>query len=300
MVKTLVTGAINPPNEFWSSLANSGVEPTFVRNELEPLNIDVSGFEAVICNGLFLHNDIDLFKALRYIQVTSAGYDRLPMATIKERGISVHNARGIYSVPIAEWVICKILEIYKQSRFFYSNQQNNAWNKNRNIIELQGKTAVIAGFGSIGQAVATRLSAFGVEIVAVDIIPTGNHYKFCTMDDIGAVLPHCDIVILTLPLTDETEHLFNRLLFEKMKQGVMLINVARGKLINETDLITFINKGLFSGVALDVFEEEPLSVDSPLWNYDNVMITPHNSFVSDRTNERLYELVLNNLKSFLQ
>jgi len=114
-------------------------------------------------------------------------------------------------------------------------------------------------------------------------------------DAICQVLNKSDIVILALPLTGQTHHMMNKHKFESMRKGSVLINVSRGGVIDETALIQALQDNKFLGVALDVFEEEPLSHDSPLWGFDKVIITPHNSFVSDKVNERLFDLIINNL-----
>lgn len=300
VVKMLITGAICLSDDLKYQLEEMGAKVTFVQNELETLTIDVTGFEVVICNGLFLYNDIERFTSLAFIQATSAGTDRLPLKKITERGITLCSARGVYSVPMAEWAVGKVLEIYKHTRFFYTNQQSVKWIKDRNIIELQGKIAAVVGFGSVGIEVAKRLCAFGVDIVAVDIIDPHSEYAslYCPIDNIVNVLPLCDIVILTLPLTEATHHLFNRILFDRMKRGVVLVNIARGGIVCLDDLLVALDNGFFSGVALDVFNDEPLHADSPLWHYENVIITPHNSFVSDRITERLHRLLIQNFSIY--
>jgi phosphoglycerate dehydrogenase-like enzyme len=123
--------------------------------------------------------------------------------------------------------------------------------------------------------------------------------ELCVPDEIERVLNKSDIVILTLPLTDQTHHMMNKYRFEAMRDGSALVNVSRGGVINEADLIEALRVNKFLGVALDVFEEEPLNQDSPLWNFDNVIITPHNSFISDKVNERLFELIIKNLNEHM-
>src|SRR5690606_16220867 len=118
-MKLLLTGAFKYSEEQLDSLKSLGYEILFIQDERVPLEVDVSDVDAVVCNGLFLYNDIKKFKNLKFIQLTSAGLDRVPLDYIKDQGIKIFNARGVYSVPMAEWVVLKILEIYKKSRKFY-------------------------------------------------------------------------------------------------------------------------------------------------------------------------------------
>lgn len=300
-MKILLTGAFKCSEEQLNIIKALGHEIVFVQDERKPLNIDVTEIEAVVCNGLFLYNDISKFKILKFIQLTSAGLDRVPLNFIQEHSIQIFNAKGVYSIPMAEWVVLKILEIYKDTRHFYNAQSEHHWLKKRGLLELTGRTAAIIGFGSVGNETAKRLKAFDVNVVGVDI--RRMEYEFIDeaymIDDIDVVLNKSDIIILTLPLTGQTHHLFNRDRFTAMKDDSVLINVSRGGLVDEVALVEALQSGKFRGVALDVFEQEPLQECSPLWNYENVIITPHNSFVSDRVNDRLFKLILENLRKHL-
>lgn len=296
MKKLLLTGAFKYSREQLSNLEHLGYEIVFVQDERKALNIDVSDIDAVVCNSLFLYNDIKEFKNLRTIQLTSAGLDRVPLDYINEKGIQLFNARGVYSIPMAEWAILKILEIYKKSRVFYKNQELHKWEKQRDILELTDKTAAIIGYGSVGTEIAKRVKAFGVNVISVDSQIKEDEYvnESILIDNLDAALVKSDIIVLTLPLTDETKHLINEKKINIMKDDAVLINVSRGGIIDETALIESLNKDKFLGVALDVFEEEPLS-ESLLWDFENAIITPHNSFVSDKVNERLFKLMIENL-----
>lgn len=301
-MKLLLTGAINYNEEQINKLISIGYEIIFIQDERIPLTIDVSNIEAVVCNSLFLYNDIATFKNLKFIQLTSAGLDRVPLNYVKEKGIKIFNAKGVYSAPIAEWVVLKILEIYKKSRQFYKNQERHIWEKQHDLLELTGKVAVIIGFGNIGMEIAKRLKVFGVHIIGVSRKKKESELldEYCLSDCIDEVLKKSDIIILTLPYTHETHHFidFNRI--SNMKNDSVLINVSRGGIINELALIEALRKDKFLGVALDVFEDEPLSKDSPLWDMSKVIITPHNSFVSDKISSRLFRLIFNNLKNYIK
>lgn len=301
-MQLLLTGAFNYSEKQIAEISDLGYKILFIPDEKVKLYQDISQIEVVVCNNLFLENDISNFKKLKLIQLTSAGTDRVPEKYIKENGIKLETALGVYSTPIAEWVILKILEIYKNSHKFYKYQSNNQWIKERNLFELTDKVISIIGFGNIGREVAKRLKAFNAKIIAVDINENilaryGNLFdKFDKITNLSLLLPESDVIILTLPLTDDTRNIvaLNELCI--MKDDAVLINVSRGAIINQSDLISVLNKGKFRGVALDVFEEEPLPKENALWNFENVLVTPHNAFVSDMNDTRLYNLIYLNLK----
>lgn len=300
-MRILLTGAYNFNESQISAIRQLNIDTDFVQYETDKVE-HPEKYDAVICNGLFLHNNIEDFSRLKYVQLTSAGYDRVPMEYIKAHGIEIHNARGVYSIPMAEWAVLKTLELYKQSRVFYKNQSCGVWEKQRDLAELCGKTVTIVGCGSIGTEAAKRFKAFGVHITGVDLFePDGKYYdEFVHVSSLKGALEKTDVLVLTLPLTDETYHLIDAECFEIMKNNAVLINISRGKVVDETALTVALRGNKIGGVALDVFEEEPLDKSSPLWNMDNVIITPHNSFVGDGNHERMFEVIINNLKVWLK
>lgn len=300
-MKLLLTGAFKYGKNQLDMLKLLGFDIVFVQDESAPLQIEVSDIDAVVCNGLFLYNDIKKFKNLKFIQLTSAGLDRVPLNYIKERGIKIFNAKGVYSIPMAEWVVLKILEIYKKSRGFYDAQREYKWEKQRDLLELTDKTATIIGFGDVGKEVAKRLKAFGVKVIGIgrQEIESQLIDEYYLINRIDDVMRKSDIVILTLPLTKETTHLISAKRISNMKDNSVLVNVSRGGVIDEAALIETLQSGKFLGVALDVFDEEPLRAGNPLWNFSRLILTPHNSFISDKTNQRLFNVIENNLRKYI-
>lgn len=294
----LITGALKCSDAQLKIIEKMGFNITFVQDERIPLDIDCSEFEAVICNGLFLYTSIEKFTNLKFVQLTSAGLDRAPVEYINKHSIILHNARGVYSIPMSEWVMQMALQIYKSPEFFIENKKKHKWEKLRNIIEIHGKTVCVVGTGSVGVECLKRFKAFGTITTGVDIASANNEYidKFYLFDEMDKALSEADIVVLTLPLNEHTKGIFNQSRFSVMKDNSVLINVSRGGIINENDLIEALSNGKFMGVALDVFESEPLSEKSELWDFDNVIITPHNSFVSEANHQRLFDVIINNLK----
>ena len=298
-MKLLLTGAIQWPQERIDILKSLGHQVLYIQDERIPLSqqgIDVTSIEGVVCNGLFLYNDISEFQNLSYIQLTSAGYDRVPLDYIKEHHIELFNAKGVYSIPMAEFAVLGVLQLYKQAKFFFKNQQNKVWEKCRDIIELYGKKVAVVGCGNVGQECAKRFKAFGCQTIGVDLYPyeSRDFDDMFGLDKLDTVLPDCDIVVLTLPLTDATKHLFDEARLRLLKSDAVLVNISRGAVINTEALIRILPN--IGGAVLDVFENEPLKQESLLWNFENVIITPHNSFVGEGNSERLWNIILRNLK----
>ena len=296
-MKLLVTGAWQGAKENLNALRAMGHEIAFLQQEKEALPVDPAWVEGVICNGLFLHHPLSDFPNLRYIQLTSAGFDRVPMDAVKARGIAIHNARGVYSAPMAEHAVWGVLSLYHQAPFFFENQAKSSWEKHRGLRELAGKTVCILGAGSVGTECAKRFRAFACRVVGVNRTVRENPAFDATlpMDALKDALAQADVVVLTLPLTDATRGLMNAERLAHMKPGAVLVNIARGAIVEEQALIETLQSHL-GGAVLDVFDPEPLSPESPLWRMENVIVTPHNSFVSDGNAVRLDSLILKNLR----
>ena len=252
-------------------------------------------YEAVVCNGLFLHNPIENFTGLRLIQLTSAGLDRVPLDYIRAHGIELHNAAGVYSVPMAEFAVCGILQLYKQSRFFAENQTWHKWEKHRGLPELSGKRVCILGCGDVGREIAKRLRAFGCRITgvnrAVRVLPDFD--EVLPLDKLAETAAACDILVCCIALTPETRSIVSEEIFGRLHDGAVFVNVARGALVDEAALTKWLQSG--GHAVLDVFAEEPLPENSPLWDMESVILTPHNSFVGDGNRERLWVKIKENL-----
>lgn len=293
----LITGAWQGAKESLESLRAMGHEVVFFQQEKDALPVDPLWVEGIVCNGLFLHHPIEDFPFLRYIQLTSAGFDRVPMEAVKARGIEIHNARGVYSAPMAEHAVWGVLSLYHQASFFLSNQAESRWEKHRGLRELAGKTVCILGTGSVGTECAKRFGAFDCRVLGVNRTVRENAAfdAVLPLDALDQALSDADVVVLTLPLTEATRGMMNAERLARLKPGAVLVNIARGALIEEAALIDALRTRL-GGAVLDVFETEPLPPESPLWTMEGVIVTPHNSFVSDGNAARLNELIFRNLR----
>ena len=296
----LVTGAWQYTDEQLESLKQMGHTVSVLSDERDEIPCPYDDIEGVICNGLFLYHDIEKFKNLRYIQTTSAGLDRIPMEYVKENNIELHNARGVYSIPMAEFAVCGVLQLYKKSKFFMDNQSLHKWEKHRNLLELSGKTVCILGCGSVGTECAKRFRAFACQVIGIDIVvrTDENFTEILPLSEMDKALLISDIVVLTLPLTDETRGMFDERKFSVMKKGALFVNIARGQIVDQAAMIDALKNRLF-GAVLDVFDEEPLSENSPLWDMENVIVTPHNSFHGEGNGDRLFEGIYQNSEKLL-
>ena len=293
-MNVLVTGAFQLNSEELAALEAAGHKVFTHSDERTPVE-QPEHYEAVVCNGLFLHNPIERFTNLRLIQLTSAGLDRVPLDYIRNHGIELHNAAGVYSVPMAEFAVCGILQLYKQSRFFAANQAQHKWEKHRNLLELSGKRVCILGCGDVGREIAKRLKAFGCHITGVNrtVRALPDFDEVLPLDKLAETAAACDILICCIALTPETRGMVSKEVFDCLPVGAVFVNVARGALVDGAALTAWLQSG--GCAVLDVFEEEPLPESSPLWDMENVLLTPHNSFVGDGNRARLWETIKENL-----
>ncbi len=238
---------------------------------------------------------------LKWIQALRAGVDNFPGKELQKRGIPVTTVRGIHGIPMAEHAMAMILSFSRGLTKFRANQFNRVWQRNISLDEIYDKTLGIAGTGSIGREIAKRARAFGMKTLGINT--TGNPVegvdRVMTPDQLPTLLSESDYLVVTLPLTDKTFHLFGAREFNRMKPTAYFINLARGQIADEAALVRALQEGEIAGAGLDVFESEPLPEDSPLWQMENVIMTPHLAALSPRYTERALGIFMQNLKAFL-
>lgn len=239
---------------------------------------------------------------LKWIQVWIAGVEQLPLQELNERGILITNSSGTHAINIAEQIIGYLIMFERSLHLTMRHQTKRTWDENLHFGELFDKTIGIIGVGQIGGRLAQLAKAFGMHTLGVRNRAREHQFidKMYTNRDWDSVLPVCDYVVNILPDTKQTRYLFNEQLFTKFKKGSFYINVGRGKTTNTDALIQALKLGHIKGAALDVFEEEPLPLTHPLWEMENVIITPHIAGDTDRYAERMLDLVTYNLRSYLE
>jgi phosphoglycerate dehydrogenase-like enzyme len=213
---------------------------------------------------------------VRWVHATSAGVDALMIDPIKHSDIVVTNARGIFDRGIAEYVLGALLLFAKAPLTNLALQAENRW-QHRETRLLKGSRALIVGAGSIGREVATVLRAMGMEVIgtARRARQDSAFDRVHRQQDLPALLGDADYVVITAPLTPDTEGLFDAAQFRRMKPGAILVNVGRGAIVSTDALFQALQTGRLGGAALDVFEQEPLPADHPLWDQPNVMLSAH-------------------------
>ncbi|MGD8743639.1 MAG: D-2-hydroxyacid dehydrogenase [Granulosicoccaceae bacterium] len=213
---------------------------------------------------------------IQWLHATSAGVDRLMFPELAQSDLTISNARGVFDRGIAEYVLGAVLLFAKDTLNNIRLQREHVW-QHRETELLNHRKALIVGAGSIGKEVASYLRGVGMQVIA-----TASRARedaafdaVYASEDLYMLLPDADFVVITAPLTEQTRGLFNREAFEHMHPGARLINVGRGPVVRTADLVDALQNGRIAGAALDVFEEEPLAEDSPLWDMPNVMISAH-------------------------
>ena len=265
--------------------------------EFKPYMEDI---EVLVCYNPFDRLDISKMKNLKWIQLSSVGFDQVPKNHI--RNLTITNNKGGYGIPMGEWIILNILELYKRRFYSYKNKEKKKWHMDFKVREIFGKTIGFIGTGSIAKEAAKRLQGFGTKVIGVNTKGTQVElFNHCyPMEDLDKVLRESDVIVVTLPYTKETHHCINKNKLNMMKEDAIFINISRGSIVKEEDLIEHLKQGKLLGAALDVFEEEPLKENSPLWNIDNVVITCHNSWISETIDERRWNLYFENLKRYME
>ncbi|WP_255191774.1 D-2-hydroxyacid dehydrogenase [Natronobeatus ordinarius] len=239
--------------------------------------------------------------SLRWVQALSAGVDQLPLEQLREREIVLTNAAGVHAQPIAEQVLGYLLAFERRLDTAFERKERGVWERFTGG-ELAGKTLGIVGLGAIGTRVAEIAAAVGMDVVAtkrdpdVDLDAVDRVYG---PDGLTDVLLESKYVLLACPLTDETEGLIGREELGVMNDDAVLINVARGPVVDEDALVEALQQRAIRGAALDVFETEPLPADSTLWELSNVIVTPHNAGSSPMLARRTADVFCENYDAFV-
>lgn len=283
------------------SLTRLGFELVLDANDYSPYTGDKSDIQAVICYEFFKFNDIKAFPRLRLVHLTSAGFDHMPLDYMRQKGIALYNARGVYSQPIAEFVLWGVLDLYKSGAYFRENVRNRGWRQLRSLRELSGKNVTILGAGSISAQISGRFRAMGCRVTALcrNPGPSTDFDRIEQVSRLDELLPETDIMVLAAPLNGGTFHIFDARRFEKMKPGSLFVNIARGGLVETDSFIAAMESGKLSGAVMDVFETEPLPESSPIWDMENVILTPHNAFAGEFNGDRTFELIHRDLQQWL-
>lgn len=244
---------------------------------------------------------------LKYIGLLATGYNVVDVKAAKEAGITVTNIPTYGTDAVSQYAIALLLELCHHIGEHSDCVKRGDWTKNKDwcfwnhpLIELDGKTMGIIGFGRIGQGTARIAQAMGMKVLAYDTYHNPELVSdTCTYASLDQVFASSDVITLHCPLFPETEGIINKDTISRMKDGVMIINNSRGPLIVEADLRDALNSKKVAGAAVDVVSTEPISMDNPLLDADNCIITPHIAWAPKESRQRLMEIAVKNLEAFL-
>lgn len=261
-------GAVFPPGELADGLADLSVDVAVVGDD------GIDDVDAVVT---LEHREA--FLGLDWVHSIQAGVDRFPFDALEAEGVVLTNSTGIHDRTVGETVAGYLLAFARRLHRHVANQQDRRWERPDwdEAFTLPGTTACVLGTGTLGQGVAEVVGALGVEIRGVrrSLEPVPGFDEVVTTDRLEEAVADADFVVVTLPLTDETEGLVDADVFAAMDADAYLVNVGRGPVVDEAALIEALESDSIAGAALDVFETEPLPADSPLWGMEEVIVTPH-------------------------
>jgi phosphoglycerate dehydrogenase-like enzyme len=242
-------------------------------------------------------------RQLKWIQTPMAGLERYFFPALVEHPVQVTNMRGIFSDMIPDHVLCYILCFARDMHTAIRRQLEHKWApRDLEVIHLSESTLGIVGLGGIGYGVAQRAAPHGMRIIAVDPRREEKPPEIAELwrqDRLDDLLSQSDFVAVCAPETPETRGLFDASKFAKMKPNAIFINIGRGRVVKLDALVDALRQGTIAGAALDVFEQEPLPADHPLWGMDNVIITPHTAGISAHEEDRRLDVLADNLRRFI-
>ena len=298
----------NPGDLSWSGLESLGELTVYDRTQPDEIAARIRGAGAVYVNKVALDRET-IFSApdLKFIGVLATGYNVVDIAAARERGIAVCNIPTYGTAAVGQFAIAMLLEICHHVAHHSDAVHAGRWEQNADwcfwdypLIELAGKTMGIIGFGRIGQTTGRIARALGMNVIAYDEYESGAGRALAEYTALDALFARSDVIALHCPLLPSTQGIINRENIAKMKDGVIILNNARGPLIVEQDLADALNSGKVYAAGLDVVSTEPIRGNNPLLKAKNCLITPHISWAPKESRQRLMEIAADNLRRFLE
>ena len=300
---------LNPGDNPWTDIAAFGNLTVHDRTSENEILVRSRDADILLTNKTPLTADtLAQLPRLKYIGVMATGFNVVDTAAAKKRGIPITNVPEYGTASVAQYVFALLLELCHRVGLHSDAVAAGQWHSNPDfcfwntpLVELAGKTMGIIGFGRIGRNVGELAHAFGMNVLAVDIYqgnaPDYLPFSWATEEEAFGL---GDVISLNCALNADNQGFVNKRRLERMKKSAFLINTARGKLVNETDLAEALANGEIAGAGLDVVSTEPIRKDNPLLGVKNCLITPHIAWASLDSRKRLMRTVANNLKGFLQ
>ncbi|MGI9542629.1 MAG: D-2-hydroxyacid dehydrogenase [Cyclobacteriaceae bacterium] len=296
---------LNPGDLDWQAMERLGALSVYPRTAHEEVVPRAKNNEIVLVNKAILdEKNISLLPNLRFIAVMATGYNTVDLGACRKRDIVVSNVPGYGSPSVAQHTFALILALTNHVEQHHHHVSAGGWAKALDwsysvtpLIELKSKTIGIIGLGQIGRKVARIAKGFDMQILA-HTRSVINGLEGISAVDLDTVFKESDIVSLHCPLTNENQGMVNMEKLRSMKPSALLINTARGPLVNETDLAQALEEGIIAGAGLDVLSQEPPSPDHPLVGLSNCLITPHNAWGTLESRKRMMEILVQNIKAY--
>ncbi|MEL6988913.1 MAG: D-2-hydroxyacid dehydrogenase [Bacteroidota bacterium] len=305
-ISILDAKTLNPGDLTWDAFKTYGNLAIYPHSSIEEIMPRSKDAEIILVNKVLISKAImDQLPNLKYIGVTATGYNNVDLEAAKAKGIAVTNAPGYGTLGVAQHTFALILELLSKVSIHNKAVKEGAWSNQDNfslivdpITGLENLTMGIIGFGTIGQKVAEIAKAFAMNVIIhTRTEKPGFDFPFVTRDQL---IKDADIVSLHCNLNASNQEMVDEDFLSKMKSNAILINTARGGLINEQALASALQKGIIAGAGLDVLSEEPPASDHVLLSAKNCIVTPHNAWAYPSCRRNLMDIVLSNLKAFLE
>lgn len=306
MKLTILDGhAVNPGDLNWDMFKKYADVTVYEHTPQESVISRIGNSDAILLNKINItSNVLESCKNLKYIGVLATGYNVIDLQAVKNAKICVTNIPSYSTEAVSQHVFALILHFTNHVALHNTSVQNGDWIKNPNFCywlsplqELSGKTLGILGYGNIGKQVEKIAKAFNMNVLVCPHKPIKEKSNSVSFD---TLLKESDFISLHVPLTMETNKIINSSSISKMKDGVYIINTARGGIVNEEDIKNAVKAKKIAGYAADVVQEEPMSKNSPLLNVENIVLTPHIAWAPIQTRKRLLQIAENNFKSWLE
>lgn len=300
----------NPGDLSWEELGALGELTVYDRtdpaNEQEIIS-RIGDAEVVFTNKTpITRNVIDACTGMKFISLLATGYNVVDYQYAREKGIPVTNVPTYGTASVSQFSIALLLEVCHHIGHHDASVHAGKWERSADwcywdypLIELEGKTIGIIGFGRIGQAEGRVAKAMGMNVLAYDVYPNDSGRTIADYVDMDTLLARSDVITLHCNLTPENTGLINKKSISKMKDGVIIINNARGQLIREQDLADALNSGKVAAAGLDVVSTEPIHGDNPLLGAKNCIITPHISWAPKESRQRIMNCAVENVKAYI-
>ena len=298
----------NPGDLSWDGLRALGELTVYDRTRPEEAASRIQDAEIIVTNKVPVTRALlDQCTGIRYVSVLATGYNVVDLKAASERGIPVSNVPAYSTAAVGQFTIGMLLEICCQIGFHDRSVHNGDWAAcpdfcywKTPLIELAGKTMGIIGFGRIGRQTGAIARAMGMQVLATGSRPCDEGRAIAEYVDLDTVLRQSDVISLHCPLFPETTGIINKDTIAKMKDGVIILNMARGPMIVEEDLAQALNSGKVYAAGMDVVSQEPIRADNPLLTAKNCFITPHIAWASRECRQRIMDMTEQNIRSFLE